>query len=341
MLSTQMMEINGLYAQINTPPALIGEIAHGLPPHAPRPSYAVDEYPACPKNWMHGSSKASSYFVPVTVGTGLWFDFTRNVFHTHDVAIVISVQGINPITGKKVIALNLEQYREKCPVHDIEFKQDRYCPKCEYIWPAQNYIASTTGQLLWIDGFRNEKGEVRQYILTEEIARGISAQVIGKDRVWAIGFAFYLSKEPRKTTPRSTPWFAPAGYQCMDSEYMDFDMAPKALYSMMLSPKASINAVSSSPSDSMSNSVSSSIARGSSMKRAAKPMEQKMLEIGAGARIKQEVGIDPNHIEFWQPEPIGLIYVSYVDEETSQKIISAGKRQDKKESSLAGLKVGN
>src|ERR1039458_4674977 len=97
----QKMCVNGLYASINTPEALKGEEVHALPPYNPCPVYVVDEYENCPGNWMHGSDKVSSYFVPVKAGKGLWFDFTQSEHHPHHVAVVISVQGINPINGQK------------------------------------------------------------------------------------------------------------------------------------------------------------------------------------------------------------------------------------------------
>ena len=378
MNRNSVMEVNGLRAVINTPAALAGETLYGLPPHYQRPAYAVDEYPACPKNWMHGSSKASSYFVPVQAGRGMWFDFTANQSHEYHIAVVISVQGVNPVTGKKVTELNLEQYRDKCPVHKVDFQQDRFCPECGYAWPAQNYIATTTGQVLWIDGFRNEKGEVRQYIITEEIARGIAAQVIGEDRVWAIGFAFYLSKEPKPVQqtlgiPKTTmpPWGgldpnSLSDYKGCDLGMMDYESSPGVYgctgsngptgpqgpggsagsfgFSGSQPGSKSINTVQcccAAPSRSMKRSSGIS---GQSVMRSA-PVEpvvqKKMLEIGAGARIQQEIGVDPNPIDFWQAEPIGLIYCNYVDEETMQQIIAAGRREDREESALNGLKVGN
>lgn len=72
-----------------------------------------------------------------------------------------------------------------------------------------------------------------------------------------------------------------------------------------------------------------------------KIIETKKLEIGAGARISQEIGVDPNSIDFWQPEPAGMVYVNFVGPETLQKILDSGKRQDQQEGPLNGLKVGN
>jgi hypothetical protein len=148
---------------------------------------------------MNGSSKASSYFVPVKEGHGMWFDFNKLQKNDHDIAVVISVQGINPVTGQKSSALRLEKYENKCPVHDKEFSQDHFCKECGYKWPTQNYIstnATPDGQF-WLDGFRSSDGKVRQYIFTEEQARGIAKAVIGDDRVFAIGIAFFKSKEAK------------------------------------------------------------------------------------------------------------------------------------------------
>jgi len=371
-MSTRM-EINGLYAEINMPPALSGDGLHALPPHCKVQAFPVDEFPACPSNWMHGSGKASSYFVMATVDRGMWFDFTMNAGHRYDLAIVVSVQGINPVTGKKVTQLNLEQYREKCPVHNIAFQQDRFCPECNYNWPAQNYISTTTGQMLWIDGFRNEKGEVRQYIITEDITRGVAAQVIGDDRVWAIGFAFYLSKEPRKTPAHfgNPSWgmnslslsdeygadMSSLGYDCCtsgpsgpagpsgaagtygpcgDSGSKSFSFASMQHVSSCSCSKGAMH---------RSLKTGGGIIRAASMaapRTTPAPMtQQKMLEIGAGARINQEIGVDPNPIDYWQAEPTGLIYCNYVDDMMFRQILKAGQRQVKKEGALAGLKVGN
>jgi len=288
----------------------------------------------------------------------------------------VSVQGINPVTGKKVTQLNLEQYREKCPVHNVAFLQDRFCPECNYAWPAQNYISTTTGQMLWIDGFRNEKGEVRQYIITEDITRGVAAQVIGDDRVWAIGFAFYLSKESRKGPAHlGNPHWGMSSLSMADSGEYGADMASLDYDSCVSGPSGptgpcgavgaygpygdgskslSFNMASTQHVNSCSCSkggMHRSLKTGGGIIRAQSMMaprttpapmtQQKMLEIGAGARIDQEIGVDPNPIDYWQAEPIGLIYCNYVDDVMFRQILKAGQRQVKKEGALAGLNVGN
>lgn len=224
------------------PNAVQGNI-NGLPPYARVTAYAVDEYPACPDNWMHGSSKASSYFVPVEEGKGLWLDFNNCQSHKHDVAIVISIQGINPITGQKQDQLRLEQYKDKCPLHNCDFEQDRFCPQCKFKWPGQNYI-STTGtpwHTLWIDGFRTEDGKVRQYILTAEKIKGIAAQLIGKDRVFAIGIAFFLSRIPKPVSEASISRRATSSLMTFDSP-QDYNMYSDTNYTSKIGAYQKCNA---------------------------------------------------------------------------------------------------
>src|SRR5689334_9888868 len=112
-MNNTVMEINGLKATLNMPAALKSEVkdgvekAHALPPYNQREAHVVDEYPACPPNWMHGSNRAASYFVAVEADRGLWLDFNPNHYHANDVAILISIQGINPLTGQKTGEMRL------------------------------------------------------------------------------------------------------------------------------------------------------------------------------------------------------------------------------------------
>lgn len=200
-----LMRANGFSCGLNMPPALSGESTFGLPPYAKRMPYLVDKYPACPDNWMRSEGKIKSYFVPVLEDHGMWLDFNENSYNKRHVAIVISIQGVNPITGLPCRDAHLEQYVEECPKHNIKFGPDRYCKKCDYKWPKQNYITTTTTPTgsLWLDGFRSVDGIVRQYILTAEKMRGVATNVkgVGKDRVYAIGLSFFLSKE-KKPEPK-------------------------------------------------------------------------------------------------------------------------------------------
>ena len=211
-MSTQM-KVNEFESTLHMPKKLNQIIKNGkeipqmLPPRNARSAYPVDSYPACPDSWMNGSDIAGSYFVGVEEDEGMWLDFNKCCDLDRDVAVVISVQGVNPITGKKTDTLRLEQYKKKCPIHDIDFQQDNYCPDCDFDWPDQNYLSTAGTPLgnLWLDGFRRPDGTVRQYIFTAEEMKGIASQLIGKDKVYAIGIAFYYSKDkkPKKAEPIS------------------------------------------------------------------------------------------------------------------------------------------
>ena len=190
-----LMRSGNFSCGFNMPDALKGEEIHNLPPYAKRMPFLVDEYPSCPDNWMRSEGTTTSYFIPVEEGKGMWLDFNNNQSHTHHVAIVVSIQGINPVTGLPCNDAQLEQYIEECPKHKIKFGPNRYCKECDYKWPKQNYICSTgtPSGTLWLDGFRTVEGIVRQYILTEEKMRGVASNIIGKDRVFAIGISFFIS----------------------------------------------------------------------------------------------------------------------------------------------------
>jgi len=385
-----LMKVKDFTCGFNMPQQLMSshshgeEISHVLPPYAPVPPNPVDEYPACPDNWMHGSDMASSYFLPVKEGHGMWLDFNANSGHTHDVAIVLSIQGINPITGQKMVgskALRLEQYHKKCPIHNVDFQQDRFCPKCKYKWSGQNYI-STTGTpygRLWIDGFRGEDGKVRQYIITADEKRGVAAQMIGDERVFAIGIAYYISKKKKPELPKPPEredsvvdnfvgmvqkggvnlnhtqpmWFSPLhtpGDWNLGGTLDALDGGPEINCCLgggtkgMSGPQASsgISYSSTSCSSSSSSSVISR-SRGSirAMAASVPPVTPvKTLEVGTGALIIQKIYDDPKPIDYWESKPSGMIYINYCDEETYKQIMDAGKRAEEKEGFLKGVKVG-
>lgn len=350
------------------------EEQHGLPPFAPVDVYPVDEYEACPSNWMHGSDMVSSYFVGIKEDHGMWLDFNECFYHTHDVAVVISVQGINPITGQKMVAekaLQLEQYHKKCPIHSVNFKQERYCEKCGFKWPGQNYLA-TTGtpeMMLWLDGFRTPEGKVRQYIFTEDKVRGVASQLIGEERVFAIGIAYYLSKNKKPYTlqrPQEEKFmpqdeFAFPIHDCHN--YMgDRTLYCESLYTPdirndkdIITTNADVSegseadqvpflgGISAGLSPGGQSASTGSISINSFAKRrkaSASITSVKKFEIGAGALIGQRVYDDPKMMSYWESEPAGMIYINYCDEVTKKKILDGGRRADEKDGFLQNIKVG-
>ena len=354
----KLMEVNGVGCVFNMPNAVSvrkddegNELPVGLPPHCQIKPYAVDEYPGCPDAWMHGSSKASSYFVPVKEDKGMWLDFNSCWNHKHDVAVVLSIQGVNPISGQKQDKMVLEQYRNKCPLHDCNFQQDRFCPECKMTWPAQSYV-STTGSSenhFWIDGFRNADGQVRQYIFSAEEMKGIAAQIIGKDRVFAIGIAFFLSKKPHgrieaKTKSRSIvmDYSFPVQKLVKKSQFPNKYHTDETIVSCSASDDYSMNSmlfdVGACEDESTSEEETRDYGefRGMSID---KPVETK-LEIGAGGLIDQQVDLDPKDPDYWENEPVGFIYINYSTQKEFDKILAIGKRKEKKDGFMDGLKVG-
>ena len=204
------MKVNGLAVGLNMPTALASvgsgetEFTHQLPPYHRRKAFLVDEYPACPPEWLRSSGRTKSYFVPIIEDAGLWLDFNAclNEVPQH-VAIIVSVQGVNAITGLPCNNPQPEQYRDECPKHKKAFGPDRLCAECGYKWPKQNYISSaaTPDGQLWLDGFRATDGKIRQYVLTAQKERGVAKAVIGEERVHALGLSFFLTKEKRPAKP--------------------------------------------------------------------------------------------------------------------------------------------
>jgi hypothetical protein len=208
-----LMTVNGCKVGLNMPPALQSagsadnEVAHSLPPYRKRSAFLVDKYPACPASWLRSSGRIKSYFVPVVEGAGVWLDLNSCLEGIpQHVAAVVSIQGINAVTGLPVTDAGLEQYIDVCPKHKKPFGADRLCKACGFKWPKQNYLSSagTPEGQFWLDGFRSADGAVRQYVMTSKTERGVAKAIIGNDRVFALGISFFLSKEKRPAPPASS-----------------------------------------------------------------------------------------------------------------------------------------
>lgn len=320
----------------NMPVALSGENEFGLPPYAPQEAYLVDDYEDSLNSWMQSDEKVSSYFVGVKSNHGMWLDFNNNYNLDKEVAILISVQGVNPITGLPQKEPLLEQYNDMCPKHNIPFGKDRYCSECGYKWPKQNYLSTcgTPRGRLWLDGFRSIDGLVRQYIFTEEVARGVAANIIGEKRVFAIGITFFESKKKKEVRL--------GGFNNRD--YLDFNSSEATLG--YKAPQSSISFSSlTTPRGNFKSDTNSYSASGSSVLRSrgiAKNsfQEDSQIEIGAGAKIKQSVYECPEDLDFWVDKPSGMICINYCPSSLVAKIISKGDKY-KKDGFMENIPVGN
>lgn len=360
-----IMSIGGtLGVEVNTPRAVKSqkhdgndEIVQGLPEYARQEAYRVDEYPACPESWMRSSPGVSSWFVPVKKNRGLWLDFNYCWEHNMHVAVLPSVQGLNPITGQRQNSLALEQYREHCPVHDEPFQDERFCGTCKFHWPGQNYLTTTATPQgrLWIDGFRAKDGVVRQYVFTEEESRGVAAAMIGEDRVFAIGVAFYLSKTPKPPMPSfrfSKDMLAFDSVKCFEPSPYDFDgghmmkggagLTRSVNVSHMVQPGSGVvcsvtPTASSTPGAAQAKSYKSPSVYFSDQE----PVAVRRLEVAAGARIDQRIHLDRESLDFYEAQPAGRVVINYASREEVDRIVKAGRREEATEGFLAGLQVGN
>lgn len=351
--SNTLMNVGRLSCVLNMPDALKSqgqgenEIAWELPPYRPRAVYLVDEYPACPAEWMRSSGRTKSYFVPIKEGKGMWLDFNQCLGSVpQHIAVVVSVQGINAVTGQPCSDPALEQYRDECPKHKKPFGPDRLCAECNFKWPKQNYLASTgTPQgALWLDGFRAEDGHIRQYVFTAAEARGVAKAIIGERRVHALGISFFLGKETRpqpQIMARRLFDSGLSGGMKLCSAGVDAGVYGSKGASGpsgdegMVTYSASVDSMTKGGGqfghDLMERSMTASASLGREKLSARRresvgaPIAVKKLEVAAGARIKQQIYDDPQDLEYWQKEPEGLLIVNYCSEQEAERIVAAGK----------------
>jgi hypothetical protein len=356
-----LMESEGLFVGLNMPKAISAknDDENALPPYRKRQFFSVDEFPACPSNWVPSRGKMRSYFVPVIAGEGMWLDFNKNLANSHHVAVVVSIQGVNAVTGLMTSDEHLEQYVEKCPKHDTAFGPKRWCEKCGYHWPKQNYICSTAtpNGSFWLDGFRAADGAVRQYLLTAEKMRGVASNIIGEERVFAIGLAFFLSKNP-KPQPQYQPLMRSfpidGGILGTNKKMSMLPTWTTDTNDLYFSKGVKNHEYSLTTTDWMPNEVSIQCCSSVDDIDASSLMELergiqtmgvsvKNLEIGAGARIRQQIHDDKESLDFWRPDPSAIICVNYCLEEDARAIMAGGRLDlsGSSEGFMQGVPVGN
>ena len=112
-----VMEHNGFKASVKRAPKLPNDgRTHPLPSGTPIEVHPVDAFRHPLPSWIEGPG---NYVVPVRPDWGLWFDWTGN--DSLNTAVMPSVKGMNPVTGRKTMGFRLEQYKKKCHVHDASF----------------------------------------------------------------------------------------------------------------------------------------------------------------------------------------------------------------------------
>lgn len=347
-----MQIVKHLGCRVNLPAGLKGEELHNLPPYALQQVYNVENYPAAPSHWMRAENEnEGAFFIGVRKGQGLWLDFNECNHHKHEVAVLISIQGINPLTGKPMGKPELEKYPDNSQI-------------------PQNYLATTgtpNGQF-WLDGFRGEDGQVRQYLISEEVLRGIAAQVIGDNRTYSIGIAFFISKNPKPKVERHRPigsgtlisaiskttskapaqifeWgddglpnlrshLRSSGSFVGIGNFYETEPQQEWTQSREFKQEATYACCIKQDTNEMESLFPSEV-------HTEEPVESTKLEIAAGARIKQQIHPDPKELDFWEEEPASILYLNYTSEKEVKTILKSGEVGSKNEGALSGLTVGN
>jgi len=313
--SVDVMEHAGFKARLMMADRLEGESVHRLPPGLPVPVFPIAALPAAPESW---SREAGTYVCPVAEDWGLWFDWTMN--DPLNTAILPSVKGMNPITGQKINTIDLEQYKDKCPIHGCNLSHERFCEECGYKLPPQNYVC--TGYLWW-DGFRQPDGTVRQFFFTGDEQRDVASAVIGKkNTVPAFGFAFFKPKNPRVREKEeytgNGEFVVAANINC------DETFSQPMFFSPLNTPDNYTNSVQSlmRSVDSVEEPV---ISMSSTIRN---KLENKSVSVGAGARINQELQQDTLDIKDWNEEPSAIIRLYFVFEAKFVKMLKEGGIKD-------------
>ena len=342
-----MLEFKGFRARIMEAERLVGESLHALPPGNPLPVYQVDQFSKHPDSWMTG---AGNFVVPVNANKGLWFDWTMN--DDQNTAILPSVKGANPITGLPTSGFELTQY-DKCPIHDIEFTGNKFCEKCGYKWPSQNYV--TAPNKLWWDGFRADDGSVRQFFFTEDLVRDMPSQLVGEENtVPAFGFAFYSPKKRRVREQNARSHTS--GMSKLSKSPTPTTFGGTSLYELEQMSKGATNSVVTKGSGSLGGDVlySSNVVTYSCDEIPTLSMEQaqqkygdklgmasfaddamhmdmglnltrgidvtpKEVSVGAGAKINQVLAPDRDPVDVWREEPDAVMRIYFVFQDEFEK----------------------
>jgi len=333
----EIMEHAGFKARLMAAKRLHGEQVFGLPPGTPVPVYPIAALPAAPENWGRA---AGTYVCPVSAEIALWFDFTMN--EHPNTAILPSVKGMNPITGQKINTIDLEQYKDKCPIHGCNLSHERFCEECGYKWPPQNYVAAPN--IAWLDGFRQPDGSVRQFFFTEDEQRDIASLVIGKENtVPAFGFAFFKRKNPvvieknivrgqslghvghvkygtSSKSSSSTSNSTSSQSQFFSPLHTPNDWDDFSLDSTEILMNADVKALTSAMVEPLRRSVEYNVPD--------EKLKNKTVSVGAGAKIRQEIEPDPLDIKDWCDKESGIIRLYFVFEPQFKKMLKEGGIKD-------------
>lgn len=353
----RILDVNGCYASIMRTDKKAEDSDSKLPPGMPIPVLPVDYLKSRPESWIGGEG---SYVCPVDPEWALWFNWSMN--NTSETAILPSVKGMNPITGQRVQGLGLEEYSDECPIHKKPFSKGKLCTECGYKWPDQNFVSMPNS--LHLDGyFCAGDNCVRQFFFTEEMARSIPEQVIGKeDTVPAFGFCFYQIKDKKteyekgnrhknefpkisSMVSNSLSYFSEERTFCYSpnksktlTKRKKFELGGNVITSMggmfsssdyEYSDKPVICSDAAAPSVDFersftSNSLEVRERSVSTFYSSVTPEPIPEVGVGAGAKIKQDFKKSCKSVDLWEKKPKGVMRVYFVFQEEFQRYAAEG-----------------
>lgn len=289
---------------------------------APQGVHNLADYKDMPQGWPRAQGPNElSCFVGVTDEHEMWFDARLLNHLSHYAAVVVTVQRVNALTARKADHVYLEKYVDTCPTHEISFEAERFCPECKFKWPAQNYITNAGGAIsesqFWLDGWRSQDGEIRQFVFADvEKGLGVAQQLIGDARTEDIRFAIFLSKEPKPVLPRMQS--ARRGLGDAVDSYLGEETkgggflghaSSGPMFGAKLgsnSPTRSMNMVATR-GDSDSDDESAFFLQENYPRMIGAPVKQ---EVSFGRAVDQKIHPDPHEIGFWQDEPAAVIMLT-------------------------------
>ncbi|MCX6714431.1 MAG: hypothetical protein NTX72_01310 [Candidatus Uhrbacteria bacterium] len=315
------MTVNGLTIGVHRPrkDPRRGRV---LAARAPQGVHNIADYKDMPQGWPRAQGPNElSCFVGVTDEHEMWFDVRPLNQHSHYAAVVVIVQRVNALTARTADHVYLEKYVDTCPKHETLFEAERFCPECKFKWPAQNYITNAGGadseRQFWLDGWRSQDGEIRQFVFADvEKGLGVAQQLIGEERTADIRFAIFLSKEPKPVPPRLQA-ARRGGGDIVDCYLGDNTKGGGFLGHALNSPVFGAKVDSSSQTRSLNMMATlgasslgdedASFLQGNDPRTIGAPVKQ---EVSFGRAVDQKIHPDPHDIGFWQDEPAAVIMLT-------------------------------
>jgi len=273
----------------------------------------------------HLSKGAGTFVVGIERGKAFYFDFQDN--DKLNTAIIPTIKGANPISGRKTDTPILESYKNSCPVHGDKFEADRECTKCGYAWPHQNYVCHPGSMELV--GFRSGDGKAHQFFLSEDENRDVASHLIGKENTdQSFHFSFFKTKDVRSEqhVPINLDWRATNSFGRTTSTYTLPCSAKEG--GMVFGPNSFTDKISIADTSPSLLFTCSSDTHDADVGTDARSFSASIsdVSVGAGKEVSQELGMDALGLEGWNDRCQAEIKIHFVYMDELQPYLDAGMR---------------